>query len=59
MPLFAKCEWHVKYRGYPKFLGVRSWAGWWVRFTGGICPPCRARFMEEWRAANGGTKERT
>ena len=45
--LIGRCAWHPGYRGYPLLSGVRSWRGWGVRFTDGICATCLARFRAE------------
>jgi hypothetical protein len=45
--LICRCAWHQRYRGYPLLHGVKSWRGWSVRFTDGICEKCLARFRAE------------
>jgi hypothetical protein len=45
--LICRCAWHRRYRGYPLLNGIKSWRGWNVRFTDGICVRCLERFRAE------------
>jgi len=47
--LIGRCAWHQQYYGRPRWNGVVSWRGWWVKFTDGICHRCLTRFRSEHR----------
>jgi hypothetical protein len=47
--LICRCAWHQQYYGHPRWHGVVSWRGWWVKFTDGICRRCLERFRFEHR----------
>lgn len=54
--LLASCGWHRSYRGWSKFMGVRSWRPLWpIQWTTGMCDACAEKF----RAINGLKKNRS
>ncbi len=47
--MIGRCAWHPHDDGRPRWNGVVSWRGWFVRFTDGICARCLERFRREHR----------
>ena len=46
--LIARCEWHTRYFGRRKYLGLRRWRPFFrIETTGGMCPACRQKFAED------------